>query len=187
MFNHSSHRDRHSDNDSATGWVTNRSRRHSRGQALAEFAIILPVLLALVGVTIDVARLYQAWTNLESATRDAAQYLATSNTDPLAADHTTQGLDSDSKASYIVELATGTSFSRSLTQGTIASCTQPRLTTTYGESTSTSVGGSTAFPVATAKVMTCMPFRTLFAYPFVTVDGSWILRSEREIKSIVGR
>jgi len=183
MRNHKSPRDKHDRDPRATGWLMG----HSRGQSLAEFAIILPVLLGLVGMTIDVARLYQAWTNLESATRDAAQYLATSNTDPLAPDHTTQGLDSDSKAKFIVELATGTSFSRSLTQGTIGSCTQPRLTTTYVESTSSSAGGSTAFPVATAKVVTCMPFRTLFGYPFVTVDGSWILRSEREIKTIVGR
>lgn len=163
------------------------SAGRSRGQSLAEFAIILPVMLALVGVTIDVARLYQAWTNLESATRDAAQYLATSNTDPLAADHTTQGLDSDSKAQFILQTATGTTFSRSLTQGTIGSCTQPRLTTTYSESTSSAQGGSTAFPVGTAKVTTCLPFQTLFAYPFVTVDGSWILRAEREVKTIVGR
>jgi len=167
----------------ATGWLTGRAG----GQSLVEFAIILPVLLGFVGVTIDVARLYQAWTNLESATRDAAQYLATSNTDPLAADHTTQGNDSDSKAMYILQVATGTSFSRSLTQGNLDSCSQPRLSTTYSESTASSAGGSTAFPVGTAKVMSCMPFRTLFGYPFVTIDGYWTLRSEREVKSIVGR
>jgi Flp pilus assembly protein TadG len=171
------------DTSAATGWLTARPR----GQSLVEFAVILPVLLGLVGVTIDVARLYQAWTNLESATRDAAQYLATSATDPLAEDHTTQGADSDGKAAYILQLATGATFARSTTQGTLGSCSQPRLTTTYSENTAPSAGGSGANPVATAKVMTCMPFRTLFGYPFVTIDGYWTLRSEREVKSIVGR
>ena len=166
-----------------TNWLTS----HARGQSLVEFAVILPVLLALVGVTIDVARLYQGWTNLESATRDASQYLATSAVDPLDPNHTVQGADSDGKAAYILQVATGNSFARSTTQGTLGSCDQPRLTTTYSESTSTAAGGSVAFPVATARVLTCIPFRTLFAYPFVTVDGSWILRSEREVKSVVGR
>jgi Flp pilus assembly protein TadG len=171
------------DHPAATGWLTGRAR----GQSLVEFAVLLPVLLGLVGVTIDVARLYQAWTNLEAATRDAAQYLATSATDPLAVDHTTQGSDSDGKAGYILQVATGSSFARSTTQGTLGSCSQPRLTTTYSESTAASAGGSGAYPVATARVMTCLPFRTLFSYPFVTIDGYWTLRSEREVKSIVGR
>lgn len=170
-------------NQAKTGWLAGRAR----GQSLVEFAVILPILLGLVGMTIDVARLYQAWTNLESATRDAAQYLATSATDPLAVDHTTQGTDSDGKAAYILQVATGSSFARSTTQGTLGSCSQPRLTTTYVESTAPSAGGSVAYPVATAKVMTCMPFRTLFGYPFVTIDGYWTLSSEREVKSIVGR
>ena len=49
-----------------------------RGQSLVEFSIVLPVLLAIVGVVIDASRVYLAWSSLESATRDAAQYLATS-------------------------------------------------------------------------------------------------------------
>jgi hypothetical protein len=32
-----------------------------------------------------------------------------------------------------------------------------------------------------------VPFRTLFQYPFITSDGVWVLRSEREITVIVGR
>jgi hypothetical protein len=35
--------------------------------------------------------------------------------------------------------------------------------------------------------MTCIPFHTLFEYPFLTTNGAWILRSEREITMIVGR
>ena len=51
-----------------------RSRRAGRrGQSLVEFAIVLPVLLALTGITIDASRVYFQWLDLESATRDAAQ------------------------------------------------------------------------------------------------------------------
>ena len=59
-----------------------RPARHgaSRGQSVAEFALLLPVLLAFLGMTIDFARVYQAWITLESATRDAAEYAATSGT-----------------------------------------------------------------------------------------------------------
>ena len=53
---------------------------------------------------------YQAWTNLESATRDAAQYLATSDTDPTSPDYTTQGTNSDNKAIFILSEATGFTF-----------------------------------------------------------------------------
>ena len=163
--------------------------RHGRsvGQSLVEFAIVLPVMLGLVGILIDVARLYQAWTNLESATRDAAQYLATSNTDPLSVDYTQPGSDADNKAIFILEQATGASFQRSSTQGVLTDCNQPRLTTTFTENTAMAAGGSSSNPVSTARVMVCLPFEALFDYPFVTIDGSWILRSEREVKLIVGR
>ena len=159
-----------------------------RGQSLVEFSVVLPVMLAMVGIIVDASRLYQAWTNLESATRDAAQYLAKSDPDPLSADHTTAGNNADQKALFIVNRATGLDFQRSSDQGVLNGCnTQARLTTTYSETTADAAGGSTAYPAATAKVMTCLPFRTLFAYPFLTTDGAWILRSEREITMIVGR
>lgn len=162
--------------------------RRERGQSLVEFSIVLPVMLAMVGVIIDAARLYQAWTTLESATRDAAQYLATSDPDPTSDDHTTAGLDADQKALFIVERATRLTFQRPSVQGVLNGCDQqPKLTTTFSESTALADGGNAAYPVATAKVMTCVPFRTLFAYPFLTTDGAWILRSEREISVIVGR
>ncbi|HSL97066.1 MAG TPA: TadE family protein [Candidatus Deferrimicrobiaceae bacterium] len=165
-----------------------RRRLRQRGQSLVEFSIVLPVMLAMVGIVIDVSRLYQTWTNLEAATRDAAQYLARSDPDPLAADHTGNGSDADQKALFIVNRATGLTFQRSGTQGVLSDClTAPRLTTSFSESAALAGGGSTAYPVGTAKVMTCVPFRTLFAYPFLTTDGTWVLRSEREISIIVGR
>ena len=80
---------------SLPGSQQSRSRSRHRGQSLVEFSIIMPVLLTVVGIVIDVARVYQAWTNLESATRDAAQFLATSTTDASCPPYTTHGTNSD--------------------------------------------------------------------------------------------
>lgn len=158
-----------------------------RGQSLVEFAVVLPVLLGLVGVVIDASRVYNAWTNLESATRDAAQYLATSSTDQFSADYTWGGSETDAKAKYILEAATGTTFTVSPTSGTITDCSDPQVTTTYSKSTAWQDGGSAANPLSTAQVSACLTFQTLFAYPFLTTDGGWVISSEREITILVGR
>ena len=163
-------------------------RRGARGQSLVEFSVVLPVLLALVGIVIDASRLYTAWVNLESATRDAAQYLAKSDTDPYASDYTWAGADADAKAAYILETALNLTFDTSSKSGTLSSCEdEPEVTTTYALDTSWDAGGSVANPLSTAKVSACVPFRTLFQYPFITSDGVWVLQSEREITVIVGR
>ena len=87
----------------------------------SEFALLLPVLLALVGVTVDFARVYQAWTDLESATRDAAQYLTISNVDTTAVDYTvpdaTGNISNDNiKVKPILDSETGANFTRSGTE-----------------------------------------------------------------------
>ena len=168
-----------------SGRRTRSSRQ--RGQSLVEFSIVLPVLLAIVGVVIDASRVYQSWTNLESATRDAAQYLATSSTDPSSADYTTQGTDSDSKAAYILREATGFTFTASPTRGTLTDCSHPQVTTTYVNDTSFASGGSASNPAGKARVIACLPFKTLFAYPIITTNGAWIVGSDRSYTILVGR
>jgi Flp pilus assembly protein TadG len=160
-----------------------------RGQSVAEFALVGAVLLALVGVAVDFARLYQAWLNIESGTRDAAQYLATSNPDPLDVNYS--GTNPNEKAQYLLQLATGVTFSINATQAT---CPDGRVTTTYTQSTAVTEGGSVAYPVGIGKVTSCMPFKTLFAYPILGADGdllllsgNWVLRSERTYRTLVGR
>jgi Flp pilus assembly protein TadG len=54
--------------------------RRMRGQSLVEFALVVPLMLALVGVTLDFARIYQVWMRLQAATRDTAEFLATDQT-----------------------------------------------------------------------------------------------------------
>jgi len=164
-----------------------RRRRRSRGQSLVEFSIVLPVFLAIVGVVIDASRLYQSWINLESATRDAAQYLARSATDPFSVDYTYQGVDSDTKAIYVVGQATGAAFARSQNATTMAACANAQLTTTYAQNTATAVGGTVTNPLGSATVTACLPFRTLFAYPFLTNNGVFTLRSQRTMTFLVGR
>ena len=158
-----------------------------RGQSLVEFSVVLPILLALVGVVIDASRVYHEWTNLESATRDAAQYLATSSTDPYSPNYTWGGSETDAKAKAILEAATGTTFTISPVGGTLTDCSGAQITTTYSKDTAWQNGGSVASPLSTAKVSACQTFQTLFAYPFLTTNGGWVIRSEREITILVGR
>jgi hypothetical protein len=54
---------------------------HGRGQAVVEFAIILPVFLLLVLITVDFGRLFFSYVQLSNAAREGAAYAATQPTD----------------------------------------------------------------------------------------------------------
>jgi PKD repeat protein len=54
-----------------------RNRQHSRGQSIVEFALILPVLVFLLLVTLDVGRLFMSYITLTNVTRVAANFGAT--------------------------------------------------------------------------------------------------------------
>jgi Flp pilus assembly protein TadG len=174
---------------------------HARGQSVVEFALILPVALLMIGVTIDVARVYFAWIDLESGARQAAQWLAG---DPA---HTTTGgyYDSTDTTNYCnnafpcasqpttdaklaVDKATSSSFTKVYS---LPNCGTATVPTVYGSitslNTSVAAGGSQGYPVATARVRACLPFRTLFAYPFFTSNGVWHLSVDRTFSVIVGR
>jgi len=176
------------------------ARTRSLGQSVVEFALVLPVALTIVGATLDLARVYSVWSQLETATRDAAQYVAS---DPGYA--TTGGyFDSTDTANYcadppfttactgptstdaksVLDTETGRTFSKSATQ---TDCNSPTVWATLTTSTSASDGGSNAYPVATAVVTACMRFRALFSYPFFTQGGDWIIRTQRTYVVIVGR
>jgi Flp pilus assembly protein TadG len=174
-----------------------RDRNRGRGQSLVEFAVILPVLLTLVGAALDVARVYITRVNLEAAVRDAAQYVAS---DPAYS--TTGGyyepLDTAnyctsfpcttvpaSDAKSVVDNEVGATFTKSSDQ---AACSGPTVWAVVANpSTSSSSGGSNNYPLATATVTACVPFHTLFAYPYFTQGGNWIIRVERTFKVLVGR
>jgi Flp pilus assembly protein TadG len=135
-----------------------RSRRH-RGQSIAEFAVILPLMLGLFGAAVDFARMYNSWINLESATRDAAEYAATKSI--TQADALTQ-------SKRIVCGAFGK----------VATCTDPSVTVTFSSST-TAAGASVKNPLATVLVTVSTTFHTLYPYPFVTNHGTLTFGSSR--------
>jgi hypothetical protein len=53
-----------------------RRRRRSRGQSLAEFALILPLLALVLLMVIDFGRLYQQWITLNNVAKIGANYAA---------------------------------------------------------------------------------------------------------------
>jgi Flp pilus assembly protein TadG len=53
---------------------TNRHRRGERGQTLAEFAIVAPLLIILIFGFVDLTRLFNAWVTIQGAAREGARY-----------------------------------------------------------------------------------------------------------------
>ena len=51
-------------------------KHRRRGQALTEFALILPVLMLVMLIAIDAGRLFYGWVNVNNAARIAANYAA---------------------------------------------------------------------------------------------------------------
>lgn len=51
--------------------------QHRRGQAVPEFALILPVLLVILLIAIDFGRLFLGWIDVQNMTRIAANFAAT--------------------------------------------------------------------------------------------------------------
>jgi Flp pilus assembly protein TadG len=58
-----------------------RRGRRERGQTLAEFALIAPLLVILIFGFVDAARLYHAWVTIEGAAREGARYGVTGRED----------------------------------------------------------------------------------------------------------
>ena len=58
-----------------------------RGQTLAEFALLVPLLVILIFGFVDVSRIYQSWVTIEGAAREGARYGVTGRSDcDIAAD-----------------------------------------------------------------------------------------------------
>jgi len=150
--------------------------RQSRGQSVVEFAMLLPIMLALVGVTLDFARAYQVWVNLESASRSAAEQLAQN------IDRTVTSGNAGAKAKAILEAETASTY----TLSALGTCPAPTVAASYGTST-TALGASGAYPIGTATVTACVPFRPLFAYPLLTTDGVWVLHTQQTFAIVQGR
>ena len=176
--------------------TTTSSRRRSRhdsarlhGQSLAEFAVILPLFLTLFGAAIDFARLYTTWVNLEAATRDAAEYVATC---------VSGGSNGGSTTGAMLIRCDGVGASTTaLTQakkvvctelGYSATCSDPAVTVpTYTQDPSSAAGGTAAAPVVTVTVSSSTTFRTLLPYPLITNNGQTTISSSRLVKITQGK
>ena len=164
-------------------------------------------MVAFLGISIDIARLYFVWIDLESATRHAAQWVAE---DPA---YTTSGgyYDSSDTANYcgqpgaaagfpcagppgtdaktVLDREVKETFTKVTDAPTCASVSVPTIYAVIQDSPSVleADGASAGYPMATAKVVACLPFRSFFSYPLLTHDGAWHLAVERTFTVQVGR
>lgn len=156
-------------------------RRHARGQSLVELVLVIPIMLTILGAAIDIARVYGAWVALDSATRDAAEQVATS-------EGTTSNYSTASTHAHTVVCSQMTNIAGfTAPAGTPTSCTQPAVTLTWSTPSETAPGASHLFPIGTATVTATLPFRTLFPYPFFTQGSAWTLSSTQTYSVIQGR
>jgi Flp pilus assembly protein TadG len=66
--------------------IFGRIRREERGAALVEFALVVPLLMAMMCVIIDFGLALHTLNNLTSALREGARYGAVLNPEPVAND-----------------------------------------------------------------------------------------------------
>jgi PKD repeat protein len=117
-----------------------REHARTRGQSLVEFALVLPVLLLILIITIDFGRVYLGWVTLNNAARIAANYAA-SGPQPW-----TQGQEDQYRAIVASE-----------TNGINCPLPTPIPDPTYPGSTTTTVGGR-AVVALTCKFSLITPF-----------------------------
>jgi Flp pilus assembly protein TadG len=142
-------------------------------------ALILPFLLAFAGGATDLARAYQAWLTIESASRNAAEYVATTSADSATA-------LTDAKHVVCQESQVAPGFTKGSPPNAIINCTSPTTTVPSFLISATQTGATAANPIATARVRVTLPFNTLFPYPFVPHDG-WTLTADATYQVVRGR
>lgn len=154
------------------------SHRHGpRGQALAEFALILPILLGLVGAGIDFARAFEGSMTLQTAARNAAEAAAFESADLAQA---------EAKAREVIcaETQRLPGFQPGA-GGDVATCTNPLVSVTYTRST-TAPGANEKYPLVTVTVTTSLDFQLTVPWPLLP-DGVWNLGTTESFSILQGR
>lgn len=149
------------------------ARRRSIGQAVVEFAIILPILLSLLGIALDFSRVYIVDLDVQAAARNAAEQVASDVTIGSQA-------AAQAKAQQLVCYEI---------QGTSA-CTgsnQPVAMVTSFSLSSTAPGATAQNPIATVTVRLVQPFDMIFPWPFMTPPGHWDLSAQDTFSIVRGR
>jgi len=138
-------------------------------------------MLAFLGLTIDFARVFQAWITVESATRDAAE---------LAATQGTSLTDARTLAQKTVCLQSqdipGFQRGGSPAPADVEQCAAPTVSVVFDLSPA-APGASDEHPIGTATVETRLPFSPLFAYPFITQNGVWTIVARETFSIVQGR
>jgi Flp pilus assembly protein TadG len=160
------------------------ARHHSKskGQSLAEFALILPVFLTIFGATLDFARLYQAWIALQAATRVATEYVA-------ANDATIASAQQDARR-FICSQTVGVPGFKHGTgapPSNVNQCNQPGVTVTAFSRSTSAAGASSSNPIGAATVQATLPFQMFFNYPLLTDNGTWTLTATESYRVVQGR
>lgn len=152
---------------------------------MTEFALLLPVMLAFLGITIDFARVFQAWITLDSATRDAAEYAASNATD------STDAL-TKAKKTICLQAQNVPGFTKSglASPNDVQQCTSPTVSVVSWSRINdpTLADGATSnYPIGSVTIRASLPFNMLFAYPFLTRNGTWTITSQATFSVAQGR
>ena len=124
-----------------------------------ELALILPILLGLAGGATDLARSFQAQITLESAVRNAAEYVAANSVDGTTA-------ATDARRSVCLETTGLPNFAAGPGHDP-ATCTAPGVSLPSFAISTTAVGATTRNPLVSATVKATLVFNTLIDYPFL--------------------
>ncbi|MDF2748694.1 MAG: hypothetical protein K0S98_2981, partial [Propionibacteriaceae bacterium] len=154
----------------------------TRGQSLVEFAIVLPLLLAIVGITIDFARVYQAAVALNSATRNASEYVATFCPDNAELDQRCLPSAEGVARTMICAETAGMPG----TAGSGPACTSPVVQIVALTTDASAPGGTAANPISSATVHASLDFRMLFNYPLLTHNGAWTIAATESFSVVQG-
>lgn len=159
-----------------------RWRHRRRGQSLTEFALILPVLLAFLGLSIDFARVFQAWMTLEAATRDAAEAAATNATtssEALTVARKTVCLQARSLPGFTPGSGTP--------PADVEQCAAPVVTVAAFSRSTTAPGATSRYPIGTATIRSTLPFTPFFSYPLITQNGAWTITTQASFSIVQNR
>jgi Flp pilus assembly protein TadG len=156
---------------------TARRTRSARGQAIAEFALVLPLVLGIVGAGIDFSRAFAASMALTSATRNAAEAAAYESLDLAAAQSTARAV-ACTEAQHQPGFVPGGG-------GDVETCTNPVVSVTYSRD-ETAPGANTRYPLVTVTVTTSMDFGLAVPWPFIP-NQTWNLGTTQSFQILQGR
>jgi Flp pilus assembly protein TadG len=142
-------------------------------------AIILPMLLGLAGAATDLARAYQAQITIESAVRNAAEWVAPNSATAAAA-------ATDARRIVCLEARGLPGFVSGVEPIPDETCTSPAVVVDTFSINATAIGGTPRNPIGTSSISAELPFRTLVPYPFLP-RGTLTLTADATFTVVRGR